>query len=81
MVPGVSDMRGVCYEATKLSAGAAAPEVIEDITNRWVTLDEALDLIDHGTIIDAISQVAIFRVALDRGITRALGSSGPLNIR
>jgi 8-oxo-dGDP phosphatase len=75
VVPGLSDMRGVCYEAIDLSTGAATPDVTEDITVRWVTLEEALALIDRGTVIDAISQVAIFRVALDRGITRALGSS------
>jgi 8-oxo-dGTP pyrophosphatase MutT (NUDIX family) len=80
VVPGVSDMRGVCFEATELSAGVAAPEAIEDIKMRWVSLDEALALIDRGTVIDAISQVAIFRVAIDRGFTRELGSSRSPNI-
>ncbi len=72
VVPGVSDMRGICYEATGLTAGAAKPEETEDIEVRWVTLDEALKMIDQGAIADAITQVAIFRVAFDRGVRRAL---------
>jgi 8-oxo-dGTP pyrophosphatase MutT (NUDIX family) len=67
--PGVSDLTGVCFEATDLSRGKASPDAIEDISVRWVTIHESLALIHEGTITDAGTQIALLRIALERGIT------------
>jgi 8-oxo-dGTP pyrophosphatase MutT (NUDIX family) len=68
----VTDEWGIVYRAAGLTAGAPAPEGTERIDVRWVSLDEALAMIDDGRITDAISQIGLLRVAL----TRALGEAG-----
>jgi 8-oxo-dGTP pyrophosphatase MutT (NUDIX family) len=62
----VTDEAGVVYVATGLEAGEASPEGTEDIELRWVSLAEALAMIDRGEITDAMSQVGLLRVALER---------------
>jgi 8-oxo-dGTP pyrophosphatase MutT (NUDIX family) len=62
----VTDERGVVYLAAGLTAGTPHPEGTEELRTRWVTLDEAVSMIDRGDIVDAMSQVAILRVALAR---------------
>jgi hypothetical protein len=57
---------GSIYVAEQLRPGPSDPEPSEDITLRWASLEEALGLIDDGTIFDSISQVAIPRYALER---------------
>jgi 8-oxo-dGTP pyrophosphatase MutT (NUDIX family) len=61
----VTDESGALYVAEGLVPGEASPEGTEDLSLRWVTLDEALALIDDGTITDAMTQIGILRYALD----------------
>lgn len=61
----VTDEVGVLYMATRLTEGAADPEGTERIEVRWVTLDDALRMIDDGRITDALSQVGLLRRALE----------------
>lgn len=63
----VGDQTGCVYLASDLHAGSATPEPTEEIALRWVTLDEALALLDDGTIEDSVTQVAILRHAMERG--------------
>jgi 8-oxo-dGTP pyrophosphatase MutT (NUDIX family) len=62
----VTDERGVVYLARGLTAGTPDPEGTEELRTRWVTLDEAMSMIDRGEIVDAMSQVGILRLALTR---------------
>jgi 8-oxo-dGTP pyrophosphatase MutT (NUDIX family) len=62
----ISDERGVLFLATDLRQGAAAPEPTESLEVRWVPFDEALSMTLDGRITDALSVVAIQRVALGR---------------
>ncbi len=60
----VTDEWGVLFLATGLTAGVAEPEGSEQFELRWVTLEEALAMIDGGGITDTMSQVGILRHAL-----------------
>ncbi len=62
----VTDERAVLYLATGLTQGEATPEPTEAIEVRWVPFDEALAMTFDGRITDAMSVVAIQRVALER---------------
>ena len=62
----VTDEQAVLYVATDLTQGEASPEPSEAIEVRWVPFDEALAMTLDGRITDAMSVVAIQRVALDR---------------
>jgi 8-oxo-dGTP pyrophosphatase MutT (NUDIX family) len=62
----VSDEASTLYVASGLTAGAPDPDGTERITTRWVTLDQALAMIDAGEITDAMSQIGLLRYALDR---------------
>jgi 8-oxo-dGTP pyrophosphatase MutT (NUDIX family) len=62
----VTDEVGVVYVARGLTLGMAEPDGTEEIVTRWVTLDEAIAMIDRGELLDAMSQVAILRLALER---------------
>lgn len=62
----VSDEEAVIYQATGLTAGTAEPDETEELTVRWVSFDEALNLIDRGEITDAMSVIGLQRIALDR---------------
>jgi 8-oxo-dGTP pyrophosphatase MutT (NUDIX family) len=62
----VSDEEAFCYLATDLRAGAAEPEETEQLQVRWVPFAEALAMTADGRITDALSVVAIQRVALLR---------------
>jgi 8-oxo-dGTP pyrophosphatase MutT (NUDIX family) len=68
----VTDESGTLYVAEGLVPGEARPEGTEELATRWVTLAEALELIDDGTITDAMTQIGILRHALER---RAQGGS------
>jgi 8-oxo-dGTP pyrophosphatase MutT (NUDIX family) len=65
MSNSVTDERGALFVATGLRAGDAAPEGTEDITVRWVTLAEAIAMIDAGEIHDVLSIAGIGRYALE----------------
>lgn len=60
----VSDELAVCYLATDLQPGVAAPEGTEQLQTRWVPFREALAMIGRGEITDALSILGLYRVAL-----------------
>jgi 8-oxo-dGDP phosphatase len=62
----VTDEQAVLFVARGLRHGEAAPEPTESIALRWVPFGEALAMTADGRITDAISVVAIQRVALER---------------
>jgi 8-oxo-dGTP pyrophosphatase MutT (NUDIX family) len=62
----VTDETGVLFLATGLTHGEADPEPTESLQVRWVPFDEALAMTLDGRILDALTIVAIQRVALDR---------------
>ncbi len=62
----VSDEVAVLYLATGLIHGDAEPEPTEALAIRWVPFEDALAMTFDGRISDAMSVVAIQRVALDR---------------
>jgi 8-oxo-dGTP pyrophosphatase MutT (NUDIX family) len=66
----VTDESGTLYVAEELTGGPARPEGTERLELRWVTLDEAVRLVDAGRITDSMSQVAILRYALERQAAR-----------
>lgn len=62
----VSDEEAICYLARDLQPGVAEPEGTEQLQVRWVPFDDALGMVLHGEITDAISVAGILRVALLR---------------
>ncbi len=62
----VTDETGVLYVAEGLTAGAPQPDATERLSMRWVSLEEALDLVDAGVITDSMTQIGLMRVALER---------------
>ncbi len=62
----VTDEAGILYLATDLTAGEPAPDGTEALEVRWVPFGEALAMALDGRITDALSVVAIQRVALAR---------------
>jgi 8-oxo-dGTP pyrophosphatase MutT (NUDIX family) len=59
----ITDETGVLYLATDLTDGEAAPDATEDLRIRRVPFAEAVAMIDRGELLDAMSQLAIERVA------------------
>jgi 8-oxo-dGTP pyrophosphatase MutT (NUDIX family) len=62
----VSDELAVLYLATGLTAGEATPDGTEALDTRWLPFDEVLDMTLDGRITDALTVLAVQRVALDR---------------
>jgi 8-oxo-dGTP pyrophosphatase MutT (NUDIX family) len=62
----VSDESAVLFLATGVTHGVAEPDGTEDLAVRWVPFAEALAMTLDGRITDAMSVVAIQRVALGR---------------
>jgi 8-oxo-dGTP pyrophosphatase MutT (NUDIX family) len=62
----VTDETGVLFVATGLTHGDADPEPTESLEVRWVPFEEALAMTLDGRIRDALTVVAIQRLALDR---------------
>ncbi len=56
----------VLFVARDLTPGEPDPDETEELELRWVTLDEALAMIDRGDITDALSQVGLLRYAAGR---------------
>ena len=74
----VTDEAGVLYLAGGLSHGPARPEPTEQLEVRWVRFDEALAMTVDGRITDAMSLIALQRVALERlGAIRDHASEQP----
>jgi 8-oxo-dGTP pyrophosphatase MutT (NUDIX family) len=64
----VSDEEAIYYLAEELQPGTPRPEGTERLTARWVTYQEALNMVERGAITDALSIIAIQRVALARNL-------------
>jgi 8-oxo-dGTP pyrophosphatase MutT (NUDIX family) len=62
----VSDEVGVLFVATELEAGATSPEGTEELQLRWLAFDEALAMIARAEITDAMTIMALQRLALER---------------
>jgi 8-oxo-dGTP pyrophosphatase MutT (NUDIX family) len=62
----VTDETAVLFVATGLTHGESDPEPTESLAVRWVPFEEALAMTLDGRILDALTVVAIQRVALDR---------------
>jgi 8-oxo-dGTP pyrophosphatase MutT (NUDIX family) len=62
----VSDELAVLFVATDLTLGTANPEGTEDLEPRWVPFTEALEMTFDGRITDAMTVIAIERLALGR---------------
>ena len=62
----VTDEAATLYLATGVTHGVAEPEATEQIEARWVPFADALAMTLDGRITDAMSVVAIQRVALAR---------------
>ena len=73
----VTDERGFVYLATGLTHGAADPEPTEALAIRWVPFAEALAMTFDGRITDAMSIMAIQRVALARLAAAAVAPTSP----
>ena len=63
----VTDEVAYLYLATDLTHGPSSPEPSEALEVRWVPFEEALTMTFDGRIADAMSVLAIQRVALLRG--------------
>lgn len=59
----VTDEEGVLYVATDLEAGRASPDPTEQLEVRWVTLEEAMAMVDSGEIHDLMTQVGLLAYA------------------
>lgn len=66
----VTDERAVLFVASDLTYGEPDPEPTEALAVRWVPFAEALAMTLDGRITDAMSVVAIQRVAFDRTATQ-----------
>ncbi|MGH2474046.1 MAG: NUDIX domain-containing protein, partial [Candidatus Limnocylindrales bacterium] len=62
----VSDELAVLYLATGLTAGEATPDGTEALDIRWLPFDEVLRMTLDGAITDALTVLAVQRVALVR---------------
>ena len=58
------------YLATGLTEVGADPDGTEQLQRRWVDLDAAVALVDEGTITDAMSVIALLRLARRRSAGR-----------
>ena len=67
----ITDEVGLLYFATDLTDGDAAPDPTEELRIRRVPFDEALAMVDCDEIPDAMSQLALERVARLRAAERA----------
>ena len=61
-----TDETGALYLATELTLGEANPDSTEDLTLRWLAFDDAVDAVRTGELFDAMTQMGLLRVALDR---------------
>jgi ADP-ribose pyrophosphatase len=62
----VSDELAVIFVATELTAGVATPDGTEALDVRWLPFRDVLDMTLDGRISDALTVLAVQRVALDR---------------
>jgi 8-oxo-dGTP pyrophosphatase MutT (NUDIX family) len=62
----VSDELAVLFLATELTSGDARPDGTEDLVLRWTPFAEVLEMILDGRITDAMTVIAVERLALIR---------------
>jgi 8-oxo-dGTP pyrophosphatase MutT (NUDIX family) len=62
----ISDETAIFYLASELTGGTASPDGTEELEVRWVPFEDALAMSFDGRITDALSVLAIQRVALAR---------------
>jgi len=62
----ITDEAGVVFAARALRHGEAAPDPTEDLAIRWLSFDDVLAMVDDGRITDAMTIMAIQRMALER---------------
>ena len=72
----VTDEHAVLYLATGLAEGAASPDGTEELRLDWVPFETALAMCEDGRILDAMSIVALQRLALERISPNTPGSRG-----
>jgi ADP-ribose pyrophosphatase len=60
----VTNEVGHVFVARELTPGTARPDGTEVLSTRWLTIAEAVSMVDRAEITDAMSQVAILRLAL-----------------
>jgi 8-oxo-dGTP pyrophosphatase MutT (NUDIX family) len=69
----VSDELAVLYLATGLTQGVATPDPTEALEVRWLPFDDVLAMTLDGRVTDAMTVVAVERLALLRARTSAAG--------
>jgi 8-oxo-dGTP pyrophosphatase MutT (NUDIX family) len=62
----VSDERGVVFLAQELTSGVARPDGTEELAVRWAPFDDVVAMIASGEMTDALSQLGVLKVAVDR---------------
>ena len=62
----VSDEFAILFLATGLASGVATPDGTEALETRWAPFDEVLAMTLDGRITDALTVIAVQRLALDR---------------
>ena len=67
----VTDEVTIMFVATDLQAGPASPEGTEQIQMRWVPFEEAMAMIRHGEISDAMTILGLQQLALERARARS----------
>jgi 8-oxo-dGTP pyrophosphatase MutT (NUDIX family) len=75
----VTDEVAVLYLATKLQHGESAPEGSEELQIRWLPFEEVLARTLDGRISDAMTVLAIQRVALARLAATAVVATAPID--
>jgi 8-oxo-dGTP pyrophosphatase MutT (NUDIX family) len=63
----VSDELAIYFQAQDLQPGTPRPEGTERLAVRWVSFPEAFGMVERCEITDALSIIAIQKVALSRG--------------
>lgn len=67
----VSDEFAILFLATGLASGVATPDGTEALETHWAPFDEVLAMTLDGRITDALTVIAVQRLALDRLAERA----------
>lgn len=62
----VTDERATIYVARDLTPAEARPEATEDLKVRRLPLGEAVEMVHSGKITDAVSVMALLKIAADR---------------
>lgn len=66
----VSDEFAILFLATELTSGIATPDGTEALEIRWLPFDDVLAMTLDGQITDALTVLAVQRLALDRLVGR-----------